>query len=35
MKIEDHKSSLKRLRDEEKDNNEEWLSIFNSVDKGR
>ena len=35
MKIEEHKSSLKRLRDEEKANNEEWLRILNSVVKGR
>ena len=35
MKIEEHKSSLKRLKDEEKANNEEWLRILNSVVKGR
>ena len=35
MKIEEHTSILKRLRDEEKANNEEWLRILNSVVKGR
>ena len=33
-KIEEHKSSWKRLRDEKKANNEEWLRILNSVVKG-
>ena len=35
MKIEENKSSSKRLRDEEKANNEERLRNLNSVVKGR
>ena len=34
MKIEEHKSSLKRLRDEEKANKQEWLRVLNSVVNG-